>query len=164
MKRILLITFLALAMTACGGGGSETSDAAKPPAPQNSGNGNNGNGGNGGNSGGGGGNGAEQPLPEPALSLGCSPTPSSGFVAPGAKATATFKFNQTYNGAGSLLFGKVGEMANQENVFINGNQLVVTRNAANSGKYSIRLNVNGTGLTAVCTWNVGFELVLADFD
>jgi hypothetical protein len=155
MKRTLTIFLLALTMTACGGGGSETNDAATPPAPdapQNPGNGGNG----------GGGNGAEEPAPETELSLSCSPTPKSGFVAPGGKATATFNFSQTYNGAGSLIYGKNGEMANEENTFINGNQVVVTRTVGDEGKYSIRLNVKGTDLTAVCTWTIGFELILVN--
>ena len=51
-------------------------------------------------------------------------------------------------------------MANEENVFINGNQLVVTRTVPASGEYAIRLQVNGTDLTAVCNWNIGFEMVI----
>ncbi len=157
MKRTLLIILLGLTLTACGGGGSDANDAAKPPAPEGQQNP-----GNGGNNGGGGGAEEPAPQPEPELSLSCSPTPSSGFVAPGGKATAAFKFSQTYNGAGKVLYGAQGGLANMDNVFINGNQLVVTRDVPDSGKYSIRLQVNGTDLTAVCTWNIGFELILVN--
>ncbi len=148
MKRSLFIILLGLTLTACGGGDSETSEAPNPPAPQNSGNGNgNGSGGN-----------APQ---NPALSLSCKPSPHLGTVEPGEQATATFQFSQSYNGAGSLLYGVQGEMANQENTFINGNQLVVTRTVPSEGKYSIRLNVNGTDLTAVCTWTIAQQMELA---
>lgn len=153
MKRTLLILLIGLSLTACGGGGSETSNAAKPPAPQ--GPQNPGNGGNGAAP-----EAPEAPQAEPELSLSCKRTPGLGTVEPGEKATATFKFSKGYNGAGTILYGVQGGLANTDNTFINGNQLVVTRTVPSEGKYTIQLNVNGTGLSATCTWTIAKELAL----
>ena len=153
MKRTLLILLIGLSLTACGGGGSETSNAAKPPAPQ--GPQNPGNGGNGTAP-----EVPEVPQAEPELSLSCKGTPSLGTVEPGGKATATFNFSQSYNGAGSIVYGVQGGLASIDNTFINGNQLVVTRTVPSEGKYTIRLNVNGTDLSAACSWTIAKQVLL----
>lgn len=149
MKQHLAILMMAVVLTACGGGSSETNDAAVPPAPEvpaNPGNGEV----------------PQNPAPpaEQNITLSCSSSPHLGTVEPNGQVTATFKFSQTYNGPATIVQGVQGEIATMENTFIDGNQLVVHRNVPGSGKYSIRLNVDGTGLTAVCTWQIAAELEL----
>jgi len=89
------------------------------------------------------------------LALSCNATPKTAKK--GDPVTATFKFNQSFVGSGTLSVGTQGAIVTDiSKVAISGEQLIVNRKVTSSigETFVINLNVAGTKLSASCKWFV----------
>lgn len=138
MNRLLTATIISLALFGCGGGDSDTEDAPEPPAPDM----------------GGMGDGAPD---EPAeLAAECSKNPP-GSVQSGQNATATYTFNQSFDGTATITPMCPGVLFQPTVINIEdgqGSETLPVPEGCEGQTLTMVMDVDGIDVGAQCAWNV----------